>query len=122
MLLLNSDRGQARELLDSARAMSSGFNARVEIGLLILGHPVTSAAPLQIPAETARQLAAQQTSDEQVDDRNDHSAMIPARQAAQAGSNNRAPPAPNGRRWSYAHAAEVPRGHLPLCAEWAIYA
>ena len=58
MLLLNSDRGQARELLDSARAVSSGFNARVEIGLLILGHPVTSAAPLQIPAETARQLAA----------------------------------------------------------------
>ena len=35
--------------------------------------------------------AAQQTTDEQLDDRNDHSAMIPARQAAQAGSSNRAP-------------------------------
>ena len=58
MLLLNSDRGRARELLESARAMSSGFNARIEIGFLILGHPATSAAPIQIPAETASRLAA----------------------------------------------------------------
>ena len=58
MLLLNSDRDRARELLESARAMSSGFNARVEIGFLILGHPAGSAAPIQIPAETASRLAA----------------------------------------------------------------
>ena len=38
--------------------MSSGFNARVEIGFLILGHPAESAAPIQIPAETASRLAA----------------------------------------------------------------
>jgi hypothetical protein len=38
--------------------------------------------------------AAQHTTDEQVDDRNDHSAMIPARQVAQAGSSNRAPQDP----------------------------
>jgi hypothetical protein len=35
--------------------------------------------------------AAQQTADKQVDDRDDHSAMIPARQPAQARSSNRAP-------------------------------
>ena len=58
MLLLGSDRDQARELLESARAMSPSFNARVEIGFLILGHPAASAAPIQIPAETASRLAA----------------------------------------------------------------
>ena len=57
ILLLNSDREHARELLDSARVMSSGFNARIEIGFLILGHPAVSAAPIQIPAETASRLA-----------------------------------------------------------------
>jgi hypothetical protein len=35
--------------------------------------------------------AAQQAANEQVDDRNDHSAMIPGRQSAQARSSNRAP-------------------------------
>jgi hypothetical protein len=58
MLLLNSDRDRARELLESARAMSSGFNARIEIGFLILGHPAGNAAPIQIPAATASRLAA----------------------------------------------------------------
>jgi tetratricopeptide (TPR) repeat protein len=58
LLLLNSDRDRARELLESARDMSSGFNAQAEIGFLILGHPVGSAAPVQIPAETASRLAA----------------------------------------------------------------
>ena len=58
LLLLNSDRDQARELLESARAMSPGFNARLEIGFLILGHPAASAAPIQISAETASRLAA----------------------------------------------------------------
>ena len=58
MILLNSDRGQARELLESARAMSPGFNAIVEIGFLILGHPAASAAPIQISAELASRLAA----------------------------------------------------------------
>jgi hypothetical protein len=38
--------------------MASGFNARVEIGFLILGRPAASAAPFQIPAETASRLAA----------------------------------------------------------------
>ena len=42
-----------------------------------------------------RRQAAQQTTDEQVDDRNDHSAMIPADQAAQAGSSNRTPQDPS---------------------------
>ena len=58
MLLLNSDRDRARELLESARAMSSGFNARIEIGFLILDHPAGNAAPIQIPAATASRLAA----------------------------------------------------------------
>ena len=38
-----------------------------------------------------RHQAAEQTTHEQVGDRNDHSAMIPTQQAAQAGSSNRAP-------------------------------
>ena len=58
MLLLNSDRDRARELLESARAMSSGFNARIEIGFLILDHLAGNAAPIQIPAGTASRLAA----------------------------------------------------------------
>jgi tetratricopeptide (TPR) repeat protein len=58
LLLLNSDCDRARELLESTRAMSSGFNARAEIGFLILGRPVGSAAPVQIPAEAASRLAA----------------------------------------------------------------
>jgi hypothetical protein len=58
MLLLNSDRDRAHELLESARAMSSGFNARIEIGFVILGHPAGNAAPVQIPAPTASRLAA----------------------------------------------------------------
>jgi tetratricopeptide (TPR) repeat protein len=58
ILLLNSDRDHARELLESARVMSFSFNARIEIGYLILGHPAASAAPIQIPAETASRLAA----------------------------------------------------------------
>lgn len=58
MLLLDSDRNRARELLESARAMSSGFNARIEIGFLIMGHPAGDAAPIQIPAATASRLAA----------------------------------------------------------------
>lgn len=58
LLLLNSDRDRARELLESARDTSPGFNARAEIGLLILGHPVGIAAPVQIPAEAASHLAA----------------------------------------------------------------
>ena len=57
MLLLSSDRDQARELLESARAMSPSFNARVEIGFLILGHPAESAASIRISAETASHLA-----------------------------------------------------------------
>ena len=58
MLLLDSDYDRARELLESARAMSSDFNARIEIGFLILGHPARNAAPIQIPAATAGRLAA----------------------------------------------------------------
>ena len=53
MLLLNSDRDRARELLESARAMSSGFNARVEIGFLILGHPAP--APRRSRSQRDRQ-------------------------------------------------------------------
>jgi len=58
LILLSSDRDRARELLESAQAMSSGFNARAEIGFLILGHPVESAAPVEIPAEVTSRLAA----------------------------------------------------------------
>jgi tetratricopeptide (TPR) repeat protein len=58
LLLLDSDRDRARGLVESALAISSGFDARAEIGLVILGHPAGSAAPLQIPAETASRLAA----------------------------------------------------------------
>jgi hypothetical protein len=58
MLLLNSDRDHARKLLESARAMSLGFNARMEIGFVILGHPAGSAAPIQIPAATTNRLVA----------------------------------------------------------------
>jgi Domain of unknown function (DUF4365) len=58
LLLLNSDRDQARELLESGRAMSPGFNALLEIGFLVLGHPAASAAPIQISADLADSLAA----------------------------------------------------------------
>jgi hypothetical protein len=58
MILLNSDHDQAHELLESAEAKSSGFNARVEIGLLILGHADANTAPVSIPAEVASRLAA----------------------------------------------------------------
>ena len=58
LLLLDSDRDRAQELLQSARAASSGFNAQAEIGLLILGHPVGSGAPFQIPPEVASRLAS----------------------------------------------------------------
>src|ERR1019366_7208693 len=43
------------------------------------------------PAPGQHRQAAQQAADGQVDDRNDHSAMIPGRQPAQAQSSNRAP-------------------------------
>lgn len=58
ILLLNSDRERARELLESARGIASGFNARMEIGFMVLAHPPGSAVPFQIPADTASRLAA----------------------------------------------------------------
>ena len=38
--------------------MSSDFNARIEIGFLVLDHPAGNAAPIPIPAGTASRLAA----------------------------------------------------------------
>jgi hypothetical protein len=58
LLLLNEDRDRARELLESVRPVSPGFDALVEIGFLILGHPAASAAPIQISVELASRLAA----------------------------------------------------------------
>jgi tetratricopeptide (TPR) repeat protein len=58
LLLLDSDREGARELLESARAGATGFNARIEIGFLFLEHPPGIAVPFEIPAETASRLAA----------------------------------------------------------------
>jgi hypothetical protein len=88
MLLLNSDSDQARELLESARAMSPSFNARVEIGFLILRHPAASAAPIQIPAEAASRLAA-------IDDDAVVSDFL-ARQRARANDLDAAVPWPRG--------------------------
>ena len=39
LIALHSAPDRARELLESARAMSSDFNARIEIGFLVLEHP-----------------------------------------------------------------------------------
>ena len=47
--------------------------------------------PVLLPEPGQHRQAAQQAAYEQVDDRNDHSAMIPARQSGQAQSSNRAP-------------------------------
>jgi len=49
---------RARDLLESAQAMSADFNARIEIGFLILGHPATSAAPIPVPPDLAQRLEA----------------------------------------------------------------
>lgn len=48
---------RARELLESARAMSDEFSARIEIGSLLLAHPST-VAPVPIPADLDARLAA----------------------------------------------------------------
>jgi tetratricopeptide (TPR) repeat protein len=57
LIALNSAPDRARELLESAQAMSPDFSARVEIGFLALGYPA-AAAPIPVPADLAVRLAA----------------------------------------------------------------
>jgi tetratricopeptide (TPR) repeat protein len=56
LIALHSAPDRARELLQSARAMSPEFSARIEIGFLVLGHPA-SATPVPVPADLAVSLA-----------------------------------------------------------------
>jgi tetratricopeptide (TPR) repeat protein len=57
LIALNFAPDRARDLLESAQAISPDFSARVEIGLLVLGHPA-AAAPIPVPADLAARLAA----------------------------------------------------------------
>ncbi len=57
LIALNFAPDRARDLLESAQAMSPDFSARIEIGLLVLGHP-PAAAPIPVPADLAARLAA----------------------------------------------------------------
>lgn len=57
LIALHSAPDRARELLQSARAMSPEFSARIEIGFLLLAHPL-AATPVPVPADLAARLAA----------------------------------------------------------------
>jgi len=57
LIALHSAPERARELLESARAMSADFSARIEIGFLALEHPAP-VAPVPVPADLAARLAA----------------------------------------------------------------
>jgi tetratricopeptide (TPR) repeat protein len=57
LIALHSAPDGARDLLESTRAMSPDFNARTEIGFLVLEHPDASSA-IPVPADLAARLAA----------------------------------------------------------------
>ena len=57
LIALHSAPDRARDLLESARAMSADFSARIEIGFLALEHPAP-VTPVPVPADLAARLAA----------------------------------------------------------------
>ncbi len=57
LIALHSAPDRARELLESARAMSPDFSARIEIGFLVLENSAP-ATPVLVPADLAARLAA----------------------------------------------------------------
>jgi len=100
---------QCREPQPVARLVTDPAALAAQHGVLVPEHQEPGIRGQLAPGQHRQ--ATQQTADKQADDPNDHSAMIPARQPAQARSGNRAPQEGRQRAKNLLRAAGKLAGH-----------